>query len=102
MEDEIEIKIRKRDGSLEGRMVKAKKIGSLAVHFESSPDFESDEYVISNIHQGLKFPGTAKGFKAAVACAEELLPLTDWDRFDGKDEHVKVAAKQILKEWGFE
>lgn len=101
LESDINIKVLKYDGELEDRKVSAHTVGGLAVHLETGFEFTGERYVISNIHQGMKFPGSVSGFRAAIACANDLSEIADWDSFDGSDGVTTIAAKQILKEWGF-
>ncbi len=97
--DTIIIKIEEL-GKILDKEVPAKIIGSLAIHEK----YEDEEWlVISSVKQGLRMPGYTKGFKAAEACCNELLSIgVDWDNFDAKKNEGKVAARQILNDWGFD
>lgn len=91
------------DGKLE-KEVDAYVFGSLAVHkFEQrAKSFDTlDEWSITSIEQGLKFPGKTTGLKAAKECAKQLDAMFAWNTFD-YDNHKDVAseAKKVLIEWG--
>lgn len=100
------IKIWIKDG-VEGKLekeVEAYVFGTLAVHkFEQrSKSFQTlDEWSITSIEQGLKFPGKTTGLKAAQKCAEQLNAMFDWSEFD-RDKHPYVAleARKVLIDWG--
>lgn len=91
------------DGKLE-KEVDAYVFGSLAVHkFEQrAKSFDTlDEWSITSIEHGLKFPGKTTGLKAAQECAKQLDAMFAWNTFE-REQHPEVAleARKVLIEWG--
>lgn len=89
------------DGKIE-KEIDAYVFGSLAVHkFHTSSPKELDEWSITSIEHGVKFPGKTTGLKAAQECAKQLDAMFAWNTFD-REKHPDVAseARKVLIEWG--
>lgn len=101
--EKISILVNAGGGEMELKEVDAYRVGALAVHQHQIEGYESEDWVITGVAQGRKFPGKTMILKAALACAKELDEMFAWETYDAKknkDEALK--AKEIISSWGMD